>query len=269
MTRFEKKCFVASASTHVLLLSSLVLAPLLLVSKQQTITLPVIHFVPSKIVDGAVSGGGSPPPPAPKPEVVVPPVAPSPAPKPAPKTPPPQTQKAVQPAPKPANPTPARTEPAKKRWEQIKPSLDRASASPSQEAVPDRTQAQRAQAEYAARVNSVLNAIGQSISSSTRIEIPGPGGAAFADYAQVVELRYRQAWSPPRDLADNTATVTVTVVIRRNGDVEAFTITRRSRHGALDQSVERLGNIKFIAPFPDGARDQKRTFIINFNLSTQ
>jgi TonB family protein len=267
MTRFEKKCFIASAGTHVLLLSLLLLVPMLVTSKQPTINLPIIHFVPSKIVDDAMAGGGgSPPAQAVQPPVDPPPIQPTP--KPEPKAPTPQPQKTPQPVVKPVSPTPVPTETPRKRWERIKPSLDRAKPQARRDIVPDaRAQAERTRADYASRIHSAINAIGQGISSSTRIDIPGPGGAAFADYAQVVELIYRRAWSPPGEASDPTATVTVRVVIRRSGDVESFTVVRRSRQAALDSSVERLENIKFIKPFPEGARDEKRTFNISFNLN--
>jgi outer membrane biosynthesis protein TonB len=251
MTRLDKKCIIASTGTHVLLMLMLLLSPAF-APKNETISLPVIHFIPSKIIDGAVGGGGSPPP-TPQKESeekpAQPPVQPQ---KPAPKVEPkPQQQpKPVTPTPKPADP-PAKQQPSKPRWQEIKPSLQKSSTPPPRDSAADRAAAEEAaKKDYLARLDSTVNALSRGFSSSTRIDIPGPGGAAYADYAQVVELIYRRAWSPPRDLSDSTATVTVSVVIRRNGDVESFTITRRSRHGTLDKSVERLSNIKFIAPFP-------------------
>jgi TonB family protein len=107
------------------------------------------------------------------------------------------------------------------------------------------------------------------MSTGTSIDVPGPGGEAYADYGAFVELFYRKAWSPPSDLSDDRATVRATVVILRSGKVESFRITKNSRIAALDNSVERLRNLNFVAPFPEGAADEKRTFIINFTLQAE
>jgi outer membrane biosynthesis protein TonB len=38
----------------------------------------------------------------------------------------------------------------------------------------------------------------------------------------------------------------------------------------VDSSVQRtLDRVTFVAPFPDGATEKERTFIINFNLKTK
>jgi TonB family protein len=99
--------------------------------------------------------------------------------------------------------------------------------------------------------------------------VPGPGGEAYANYADFVEMFYRGKWSPPSDLADNKAVVSASVVILRSGKVASFTIVKRSRNAALDDSVDRLRKLDFVAPFPEGARDEKRTFNINFILHSE
>jgi TonB family protein len=118
-------------------------------------------------------------------------------------------------------------------------------------------------------VGSVLGAIGAGISSGTSIEAFGPGGEATADYAQFVEFFYRRAWSQPAEVDDDLATVKATVVIRRDGTVESFRITKRSGNATLDNSVQRLENLRSVEPFPEGARDERRTFVLNFNLKAE
>src|SRR5262249_36807604 len=105
------------------------------------------------------------------------------------------------------------------------------------------------------------------VSSETSIDVPGPGGAAYANYSSFVQAVYYRSWTPPPDLADDSAAVQVRVVILRSGTVESFKIIKRSGHAALDKSVERLRQVSFIAPFPEGATDEKRAFIIEFRLN--
>jgi len=111
--------------------------------------------------------------------------------------------------------------------------------------------------------------LGQGLSSGTSIDVPGPGGEAYADYSQVVKSAYHAAWTPPGDFADNSASVEVSVTILRDGTVKFAKITHRSGRSALDKSVERALELKFIAPFPKGTKDDERTFIIEFNLQAK
>lgn len=276
MSRLDKKCLVASAGVHGLFVVLLALLPLLWTSPRPSVALPPIDFIPSRLVDGAMASGGSPaaqPPPAaappvsrPEPEpIVVPPVAP----------PPPAVTKSepkpkasdMAPAAKPEGKSAPSDKPARRKIEisLLRESNGRPSA--AQEQSPAQARAQAAQAQRAARVNAIVGTIGRNVSSSTDISVPGPGGEAYADYRQFLILAYKKAWSPPAELSDELATVKVQVVIQRSGDVESFKILKESGHAALDQSVRRLTNVSFIARFPEGTRDLKRSFIINFNLT--
>src|SRR5438876_5238013 len=60
MSRLEKKCFVASAAMHALLLTLLFLGPVILISKRRDLTRPVLMFIPTMATDKMVVGGGSP-----------------------------------------------------------------------------------------------------------------------------------------------------------------------------------------------------------------
>jgi outer membrane biosynthesis protein TonB len=211
--------------------------------------------------------------------VVKPPPAP---PKTEPKPPKAETEAAPKPRAKAAEPVPSEKKPKKTKVEETddaeevtvgkkKIVLDLKREKVSEKDSSDaraqaRSTARSAQAQLSERVSQIVGAINRNASTGTPIEIPGPGGEAYADYGQVVELFYRQAWTPPPDLADDAATVEATVVILRSGTVDSFRITKHSGQGALDKSVGRLESIRFIRPFPDGARDDKRKFIIEFNL---
>ena len=62
----------------------------------------------------------------------------------------------------------------------------------------------------------------------------------------------------------------VKVVIARDGSVITDAILKRSGIPALDKSVENaLNRVRQLPPFPEGAKDAQRTFIINFNLKAK
>jgi outer membrane biosynthesis protein TonB len=314
MTRLERKCFVASASAHGVFALLLAIGPVIWVTKHpEQVTLPVLTFLPSRLVDGATGGGGNPkitemPAPAPPapPQVIS--LAP---PQPAIPNPEPPAEAPAKSEPKPpkaepksaksdAESTPtkprskkggepivvdkkskpddtddgAETKPGKKHTIELSFARDKSSSSDGErdsraKAEANARAAREAQAAFSSRLNSVLGAIGQGMSSGTSVEMPGPGGEAFADYAQFVELFYKRAWSPPTDLADNKAVVRAMVVILHNGTVESFKLVKPSRNAALDESVERLKKLKTVEAFPEGAKEIKRTFYINFILQSE
>jgi outer membrane biosynthesis protein TonB len=298
MTRLEKKCLAASASAHGALAFLLFLGPLIWVSRQPELARPVLNLIPTRLLDGVMAGGGSPlakalPAPAPmaaaqRPLIIAAPPPPKPETAPAKpeskparqETEPPaknhkKTAEAVTPnkklLAKADEPDDADGKPGKKK---IQISLERESgssksksnsSSPSSADARSQTESRvrAAQAQYAARLNQVLGAIGQGLSTGTAIDVPGPGGEAYADYGQWVVTVYYQAWLPP-NVADESATVTAEVVILRNGTVESFRIIKRSGHGGLDKSVDLLRKVTFIERFPEGTHDERRTFIIDF-----
>jgi hypothetical protein len=60
MNRLERKCFIASAGTHVLLLILLFAAPAMMLSKKKKLNIPVLTFLPSITTDQMLVGGGNP-----------------------------------------------------------------------------------------------------------------------------------------------------------------------------------------------------------------
>jgi outer membrane biosynthesis protein TonB len=293
MNRLEKKCFVASASAHAALALLLFAAPWIWVAKQPELARPVLNLIPTRLLDGVMAGGGSPrataPPaaaPAAQRPLIIPAAPVQPRPEPAPARPEPKPAKpeseppaksqnrrsvdAVMPD-KNASKDPADdTGERKHAKDRIKLSFEKEPTGTSrkkQSAADGRGDSEAsvraAQAQYASRLNQVLGAIGQGLSSGTSFEVPGPGGETYADYAQWVVTVYYENWHPP-NLADESLRVTAEVVILRNGTVQSFRVTKRSGHGPLDQSVELLKSVTRIERFPDGSTDEKRTFIIDF-----
>jgi len=296
MSRLEKKCFVSSAGAHAFLALLLCLAPILWVTQRPEIMRPALISIPSRLIDGVMSGGGSPKataPPAPaaaadKP-VLAPPAPVIPKPEPAPAKPEPKPAKQETEAP----PKP-RTHKAidtvtvpDKKMAQVEETDDSPKASKrkpeftltretgteksKQKSAAERRAEARAEAaalqrQFADRVKGIVGAIGERASTGTSIEVPGPGGEAYADYGQFVQFFYKNAWAPPTDVDDKAATVRVRVVIRRDGTVDSFVIVDRSGKPVVDSSVDRLKHIKTIRPFPEGTTDERRTFLIDFNL---
>lgn len=294
MTRLYQKCLLASTGAHALLALLLITAPLIWVSQRHPLPIsgPTLTIMPTRLVDGATSGGGSPTAkgePAPALPQVAEPAPPAPAPK-VEEAPKPEVKRAVREEAKaPAKPETstkgkpvASKEPTKPQEKgeaapgkkKIEISLARDTSGSSKRSSAEARRraeaaAQAAGARYSSAVRSVVGAIGAGMSSGTSIEAFGPGGEATADYAQFVEFFYRQRWSQPAETADKRAVVKARVVIRRDGTVDTFKIIQPSGNATLDASVDRLKNLRFVAPFPEGATDTFRTFTINFNLKEE
>ncbi len=295
MSRLQNKCLLASVATHALLLLILFVGPAFLVSHQPVDDLPVLEVIPAKLVDEKVSGGGSP-------------EAKPPAPAPAPKEPmakPPTPEPVKQPAPEPVKvkavaPEPARREPIVKEERISKDSLEpverrtarppnphkveidkdelvprKAGARPKKPVTDDAAEAQareneRALATRRLAMNNVLHSLKEGLSSATTVEMPGPGGEAYANYAQTVKSVYEQAWIAPVDVSDDNGITRASVTLARDGSVIDAHIIGMSGNAPVDRSVDRtLERVRFVAPFPDGAKESRRTFTISFNLKAK
>lgn len=308
MSRLQKKCIIASATLHALLLALLFVSPAFMHSEEKVVTIPVITLIPGKLIDEKMIGGGNPqattppqrteaaPPSPPATQVVQKPPEPA---GPEPKI----TQQAkVEPAPKPvrtpkkpdAEPTPikpkvkpqnepppksnpadsvATDKPAKKK-PKIEPTFDgpsEAERERAQSKARAETQAkERAlRAQYAKKINELGENLSKNLSTGTSIEPPGPGGEAYLYYGWAIVKYFEEAWFP-NDVADSDATVKATVTIRRDGTVLSRQITKRSGDSLLDKSVQRaLDSVKKVPAFPEGAKEDQRTFKLNFNLKAK
>jgi len=288
MNRLQKKCLVASLALHALLCVILLVGPAFLSSKEKYADLPLLEVVPDKTTDLPFSGGGNPNAKAP----------------PAPRVDPPQPQP-IAPQAKPPDPVPKQAEvkiksppepqkeretdpgevPVVKRKPKPEIKVDNKIVKRSANKTPEKAMAKsededakaqaRAEAEakrrtkqqILARINDSSQRISDNLSTGTSIEPPGPGGEAYANYAQVVKTIYDRAWIDPEDVTDNDATVQVKVVIARDGRVISDSVLKRSGIPALDKSVQNtLDRVRQLPPFPEGAREAQRAFVINFNL---
>jgi TonB family protein len=277
MNRLHKKCFIGSAGIHLLLFVILLVGPAFLSSNQKPnpVDTQTLNFIPSKLIDAPFAGGGSPnakPPPVA--QIVPPPPAQSP-PKAAEEKP--REPEIAKPE-KPSKIDPDSVEP-KTTTKPYRPAISttlvtrknddsKTKAKSDADAKAQQQQLADAKRKLGQQFAHAAANIGKSTSSATTIEFgPGGGGESYADYAAYVKMIYENAWQAPDDTATDDAVTKVTVTINRDGTVLSSRINRPCGDAQVDRSVQRtLDRVSFIAPFPEGAKEKQRTFIINFNL---
>jgi protein TonB len=308
MNRLQKKCLIATASGHLLLLLILLVGPGFFTSKSKPDDTELLDVIPSTLVDAAFSSGvkdaQAPPlnpipaaqPPAVQPPTPQPPQPPPPQPKPVVQPPEPKPELEKQPEADPVKdvekPTPDGLEPVvkpvkakphvinvdlgKKVVHKVSPK-DTAAAERAAEKAAAIAEENAARAAADKRARNVAKAfsgatsyINGHSSSATSVQMPGTGSVSYASYASAVKSIYERAWTSPEDTSIDDANTKVSVTIARDGTVVSSHIIDRSGDASVDASVQRtLDRVTFVAPFPDGAKEKERTFIINFNLKAK
>jgi colicin import membrane protein len=285
MNRLQKKCLIATAGFHLLLVVILIVGPGFFTSKPKPDNLPTLDVIPATAIDAAFSSGvkaAQPPAPAPivpppQPIVTQPqPTPPAPAPKPEPQTFVDKVKEIFTPVPaKPDNdpvPTP-KPEKAKPKPHEVKVNMDTVKRTtvknPTTQKTADDSQQKEAQRQARA-IALAARAIKEHSSTATAIDAPGDSSAAYANYGQIVKSIYDAAWTPPDDLANADENVKVRVTISRDGTVVSAHITSSSGDPKLDASIQRvLDRVTFIQEFPEGSTDKERSYNINFNPKTK
>jgi TonB family protein len=272
MTRLEKKCVVSSMILHGGMVAVVLLGAGFFTQPPPPVEISTIELVipPNAVlVDDKIVGGGNPN------------AAP---PKPTPR--PPQPQPAVQhqqppPELKPDNPkivpedrsVKSKIEPVLTPIKRPAPDEPKESSRMSEK---DRRKEeklrQQQKAELEKELRTAFNNVGKSISektsSSTDVDVLGPGGSAFVNYAYYVKETYENAWRTPSQAIRNAPDVEVEVTIARDGTVLSSTIKKKSGIAALDNSVqEALNRVRQVREFPEAAKDAKRTFRIVYSLT--
>jgi len=280
MNRLQKKCLIASLALHALLCLILLVGPAFLSSNHKGVDRPTLEVIPAKIVDSLFSGGGNPkanPPAAQRLVEPPPPVQQTETGPPEPtvveKTKPEVVEKSASRKPE----IKVSTTVVKRASEKEKARAEAEAKAKAQTEAKARAKAEgearrRATQQLESRLNSAYQSLSKNLSSGTTIEPLGPGGEPYADYGQVVKSYYDQAWIDPEDVSEDAATVKVKVVIGRNGSVNSDSIMKRSGVPALDKSVQNaLDRVRLrgLPPFPEGAKESQRTYIINFNLKAK
>ncbi|MBN2507669.1 MAG: TonB family protein [Verrucomicrobia bacterium] len=299
MNRLERKCLLASSGLHALLLILLISGTAFITPAKKPVQAEQLRVVPTRLIDAAFSGGGGDPT-APRADAQVQgqPIPPKPAP-PAPKPEPP-APKPEPPAPKPEPPPKAQlkkevprvslppTDDAKKTAQpkvtaagkardtampkiELKPVKRSQSAAAAARAKAEARAWEQAARQQASRIGKVVSGLQRAgFEQGTVVAVHGPGGEAYGNYGQFVKSVYEDAWVVTGDFEEETATAQATVVIARDGNVISSHLSKRSGNALLDRSVQAaLNKVRFVAPFPDGAREHSRTFVINFNLNAK
>jgi TonB family protein len=277
MNRLEKKCLLATAGFHLLLLVILFVGPAFFSSKPKPDDSQVLDVIPANLVDTAVNSGvrgATPPPPTPVATPQPTPPAPAPIPTPTPLKPTPTPEKIDPPkvAVKPDLTPVEKQSVTKPQPPKVAPKIQ-VNLNPTVRIVPKNsppTTATDDSQRQARAVKNVLQALRQNLASATTVDMPGNSSAAYANYASVVKSIYEQAWTPPDDAANDDANAKVRVTIASDGTVISARLLTPSGDSGVDATVQRtLNRVTFIAPFPEGTTDKERTYIINFNLKAK
>lgn len=284
MNRLQKKCLVAAASTHLLLVVVLLCSGFIK-PKPKVDDSQVLEMIPDKVIAQAFTSGvknAQLPPPAP----LAKPPEPQPQPQPAPPKP---VVKVVEPPPKPVEKIqpddlkPAdRPEPKPPKVHEVKPDLIpvvRKNPTPPDNSAAEAAKAEKeaqkqAQRERATRINALrqaANTIRNSTSASMEIKMPGTSSVAYANYSSIVRTVYTLAWQAPDSVNNDEANVQVSVTIARDGRVISARIIEKSGDTSVDRSVQNTLDrvVDMDRPFEDGATENERTYIINFNLKAK
>lgn len=297
MNRLQKKCLIATAGLHLLLVLTVVFGAGfmgLFKKERKPEETHILTAIPANLIDKAMESGvagAQPPPPAPpqppqpKPEPPQPRPEP-PQPKPEPPQPKPTLTESIKkfftpepPKPQPDDlkadepePKPAKTEPKK-----IKVSLDpvvrkttkTTKTSDTSEADAQR-EAQREADRRARAFRAAMSSISKNATTTTEVDMPGASSAAYANYKDALASIYYDAWTPPTDTSNDNAITKVKIVIARNGSIISARIIDGSGDSGVDASVQRaIDRVKSVPPLPEGTKESQRTVILNFNLKTK
>ena len=302
MNPLQKKCLLASAGLHGLLLCSVLFGAAFRSRDKVEVVKPAEFFSAANIESLLRSKAGMPPaprPPAPlvevKPVVEPAPIPPTPKPPlaeiklPKPTPDPPPVVKKTSPIPvkiievvRPvAGTDPIPIAPGLTKSVATKPSIKvtldnlkpRGGEKPNGKPTPKIDPGHLAQAQHPAvgRVTDVLANLQKNLAHSVAVGTrEGASDEAAVDYGLLVVALYQNAWIVPQDVADSGIVAQATVTIGRDGRVTDARLTKSSGKAALDKSIQSaLRGVKVVAPFPPADKEKERTFIIDFNLKAK
>ncbi len=287
MNRTQKKCVLASAGAHLLLVVILIIGPAFGSSRRKPDEVPLLDFVPYKTVDALVSGGGyrdgRPPQMAPVPRTQPPAPQPQAQPQPQPPEkqrdpdPPKEAAKEADPPEKPVESLVPSARPKRKPEVNMtlvkrKRSTDEAKTKAEARAREEARAYADSRRQIAREIGRLADRIGEETAGSTEIKLQGPGGGGvpYANFLQAVKTVYTDAWVVPDGVINDQATAVAAVTIARDGTVLRYRLVTRSGDSLVDHSVQAtLERVKFAAPLPEDSKEQERTVTINFNVKAK
>lgn len=303
MNRLQKKCLIATTGFHLLLVVILIVGPGFFTEKPKPDDASILDVIPDQAIEATLTSGeknAKPPAPTPiatpTPPVVPPPpqpepkpdVTPPPEPKPEPKT---FTEKVKEiftpepvkpdpdpePAPKPVKPAkPVKPKPQHEIKIDLTQKVTRTAQTDdaAQKAAAEARRQQREARQLAQARADAFRAAAQNLQNnftpSTKVAMPGHSSVSYAGYASIIKSIYTRRWQMPKNAANDEANTTVSITVSSDGRVISSKIIDRSGDSDVDASVQQtLDRVDFIAPFPDGATEKTKTFIIDFNLKAK
>ena len=269
MNRLQKKCVIATAGVHLLLIVILFVGPAFFYSKPKADDLRVLDVIPANLIDAAFNSGvanATPPPPAP----VALPQPPPPTPVVTPPAPGPQKVEKTEPVKPPDKLSPDSLKPVEKtsktepRKIQISTQL-MARTVPKNSPTTDNSQQQQRQAQA---IQSALRNLKGNLTSATVVDAPGNGSVAYAGYKDALGSLYYDAWTPD-GAANDDANTFVKITVANDGSVINARIIAPSGDEKMDDSIQRvLMRVTSVPPLPDKSKVQQ-DFTIKFNLKTK
>lgn len=156
----------------------------------------------------------------------------------------------------------------KKAERQVREAREAKEAREAEAAEARATQQRAASAQkLAARFSGVAAGVSQNVGGSTKIEMPGPGGAAYAPYTSWLQTYLYQQWHRPATTASGNEWVGVQLTIAKDGTVLDVTIKRSSGVRSLDASVEEIfRRNRKLRPLPEEFNESRLIVPVKFVL---
>jgi TonB family protein len=264
MNRLQKKCVIATAGVHLLLLTLLIVGPAFFSPRPKADDIHILDVIPANLVDAAFNSGvaGAVPPP---PEPVAPPTPPPPTPATPPE--PPKVEK-VEPVKPPEKLSPAELKPLDKtaKTEPRKPEVStKLVVRNAPKASPNSANANAARARA---IRSALKNLNSKLTSGTVVDAPGTGSVAYGSYKDALGSIYYNAWTPEGG-GDDEANTYVRITVAADGTVIDARIITPSGDEKMDNSIRRaLQRVTEVPPLPDQSKVQQE-FTIVFNLKAK
>jgi colicin import membrane protein len=275
MNRLQKKCVIATAGFHLLLLTILIVGPAFFNPQPKPDNTQVLDFISPNVIDALSSTGRKDAtPPAPAPAVTQPPPVPAP-PTPAVQTPPP-------PAPKPVE-TPTLPERLKNLFtpepkpEPVKPAPDKTESKPHQIQVNTQIVARIApknppanpKPDNSRAIASAIKNLQNNLKPGLVVDVPGEGSVASSSYKDTLATIYYNAWVTPEGAANDEADAIVKITVASDGTVLTSRIITPSGDAKVDDSVRRaLNRVPSVPPLTDKSKSEQE-FTLDFNLKTK